>query len=108
MLYMLYQNLPSLNLRLIQGSSSLTSVKIPGEPRLEGERLLLFPQLLPHPLPQEVTPSATQRWPSDPAGHTKGPPESPWTEDEVVGQGMSQLFKAQWDRMTDLRHWIVQ
>lgn len=71
-------NLPSLSLRFIQGSSSRTSVKTPGDPLLEGGRLLLFPQLRPHPFPQDVTPSATQ-WPlPEPAGHTRGPPESPW------------------------------
>lgn len=53
-------------------------MKTPGEPLLEGGRLLLFLQLRPHPFPQEVTPSATQWPPPEPAGHTKGPPESPW------------------------------
>lgn len=53
-------DLPSLSFSFIQGSSSLTSVKTPGEPLLEGCRLLLFPQLRPHPFPQEVMPSTTQ------------------------------------------------
>lgn len=98
-------DLPSLSFCLIQGSSSLTSVKIPGDPLLEGGRLLLFPQLRPQPLPQEVMPSATQ-WPlPDPAGHTRGPPESPWEDDDQrerikMLKSYSHLWKIQANQLS--------
>lgn len=94
MIPFLYLNPPSRSLCLIHGSSSLTSVKTPGDPLLDGGRMLLFSQLRPHPLPQEVMPSATQRPLPDSARHTSGLPESPWRHDEGRRvQTLQTLFK---------------
>lgn len=79
-------NLLCLSFHLIHGSSSLTSVKRPGDPLLEGWRLLLFPQPRPHPFPQEVIPNTTQWLLPEPARHTSGLPESPWKKMRGGGQ----------------------
>lgn len=75
--YHYHVGLPCLIFCLIQGSSSLTSVKIPGDPFFDGCRLPFIPQLRPHPWPQEVIPSTIQWSLPAPAWHTRGPPESP-------------------------------
>lgn len=68
--------LPALMFSCSQGSTTLRSVNIPGDPLWE-YFFSLFPiQPRAHPIPQEMTPARVQA-PCLP-GHNRGPPESPW------------------------------